>query len=211
MSLWGTIGEGVLNLIPGGNVALAAIKGVQSLAGVIGGETGAKIARGAAMIETGLKEVQPEKMPPELRVEALRERNRHEADMRDAAIRGKRLEFTADRQASTHATERAAQLEGTTRDLLALPVVGRLVIFLRGMQRPVWGFGTLWGDFMVFSGRWNVALQTDGNWTPEGMALILINLLVLGFLFGERAVKNLLPLVTRFLEAWGPGVRRGKG
>jgi len=33
------------------------------------------------------------------------------------------------------------------------------------------------------------------------VAFVLINLLVLGFLFGERAVKNLLPLVTSFLSA----------
>jgi len=92
--------------------------------------------------------------------------------------------------------ERIAALEGTASDLKALPVVGRLVIFLRGAQRPVWGFGSLYMDYMVFSKKWPLTPESY-----EEIAFWTINFLVLGFLFGERAVKNILPMVMAFLEA----------
>ena len=85
---------------------------------------------------------------------------------------------------------RIAEQEGTTKDLLALPFLGRIVIFARGVQRPVWGFATLYMDHQwFFSGAvFNEQQQT---------AMISINLLVLGFLFGERAIKNLEPLLIK--------------
>lgn len=90
-------------------------------------------------------------------------------------------------------TERIAQTEGTAKDLMSLPIVGRLLIFLRGAQRPVWGFATLWADYCWFSNEWGIL--TDKQET----ALIVINFLVLGFLFGERAIKNLEPLIMKLL------------
>ena len=93
-------------------------------------------------------------------------------------------------------TDRIALLEGTAKDLTALPLVGRVVIFLRGAQRPVWGFGVMYMDFMVFSSKW--ALLPDSY---QEIAFWTINVLVLGFLFGERAVKNVLPMVNAFLAA----------
>lgn len=85
---------------------------------------------------------------------------------------------------------RIAEQEGTTKDLLALPFLGRIVIFARGVQRPVWGFATLYMDHQwFFTGSvFNEQQQT---------AMISINLLVLGFLFGERAIKNLEPLLIK--------------
>ncbi len=100
-------------------------------------------------------------------------------------------------------TEAAAQLdkriekqEGTAQDLKALPVVGRIILFLRGCQRPLWGFFAMYLDY-----NW---LTTAGSSYTEqqGAALIVINLLVLGFLFGERTVKNLEPLI---LKVFGNG------
>jgi len=128
-------------------------------------------------------------MPPEKRAELkiaiAQETTKREIAANDAA-----------RDAESMVTERAAQLEGTASDLAQLGWIGRLVIGLRGVQRPLWGFGTGWLDIMVFSKSWPIE--------PDSMtevAFVLINLLVLGFLFGERAVKNLLPLVTSFLSA----------
>lgn len=87
--------------------------------------------------------------------------------------------------------ERIAISEGTAKDLLALPVIGRLLIFARGAQRPVWGFATLFADYMWFSGAWpDLTAQQES-------ALWVINLLVLGFLFGERAVQNVAPLIAQ--------------
>jgi len=91
--------------------------------------------------------------------------------------------------------KRIAEQEGTAKDLLQLPVIGRIMIFFRGAQRPVWGFGVLYFDFQVFSSVWTIPAGTMES------AFWIINFLVLGFLFGERAVKNVLPLVTQFLAS----------
>lgn len=88
---------------------------------------------------------------------------------------------------------RIKDLEGTAKDLLASGWPGRVVLFLRGAQRPAWGWGVLAFDFMYFTGR--IELGADGE-----KLLYIINLLVLGFLFGERAVKNVAPLVKDILE-----------
>ena len=105
-------------------------------------------------------------------------------------------------QAEAEFDKRLAEHEGTAADLRSLPVAGPVLIFLRGCQRPAWGFGALAVDWMVFSGAWNVSMTLpQGGWTPQGMALVAINVLVLGFLFGERAVRNVMPLVTRMLDA----------
>ena len=199
------IGEGVVDLLPGGKLALGAIKGVKAIANAVGGETGGKIAQGVAMVEEGLAEVQPENMPPEIKAEVLRERNRHEEAMREAEREDKRLDIAADQAAADQVTDRAAKLEGTAEDLLKLPVIGRIVLFLRGCQRPVWGFSALVMDWQLLSGSWTVELYnaTADAITAEGWIVLAINVLVLGFLFGERAIKNLLPLVAKVLEAWG--------
>lgn len=90
--------------------------------------------------------------------------------------------------------QRIKDMEGTAKDLKSIPVIGPFVIFLRGCQRPVWGYATLYMDFMVFSDRWKVLTETQES------ALWVINLLVLGFLFGERAVKNIMPLVVQYFK-----------
>lgn len=86
--------------------------------------------------------------------------------------------------------ERIAEQEGTASDLKAIPIAGHLIIFARGCQRPVWGFATLWIDYKWFFGSEKFDEQ-------QQTALIIINLLVLGFLFGERAIKNLEPIILR--------------
>jgi len=96
--------------------------------------------------------------------------------------------------------ERIALYEGTAADLKSIPVLGAIMIFARGAQRPIWGFATLWMDWGVFSGTWNIT----GNQILE-QAFYLINALVLSFLFGERAIANLMPLITNFMA-----VRQGK-
>ncbi len=94
-------------------------------------------------------------------------------------------------QAAKDLTDRIAILEGTAADLgESLP--GKIVLFLRGAQRPVWGYATL-----VFVGAW---LLGSPSFTPgQEQILYAIVLLVLGFLFGERAVKNVLPLFQKGL------------
>ncbi len=91
-------------------------------------------------------------------------------------------------EAEQAVTERVAQLEGTVSELKTIPFVGAFVIFTRAMQRQVWGYSTLYINFLWFSGQWKFTEQQES-------AMWVINLLVLGFLFGERAIQNIAPLI----------------
>ena len=91
-------------------------------------------------------------------------------------------------------TERIATLEGTASDLRAIPYVGPLVLFLRGLQRPLWGYATIYGNGMWFTGLWVLSERQES-------AMLAINFLVLGFLFGERAVQNIAPLILQMRQA----------
>lgn len=84
--------------------------------------------------------------------------------------------------------------EGTAKELQQFGVIGKLIIFLRGCQRPIWGYGTLYIDFMWFSGKWTGLTQQQES------ALWVVNLLVLGFLFGERAIKNVAPAIGEIFK-----------
>lgn len=90
---------------------------------------------------------------------------------------------------------RIAMYEGSSADLKGIPFLGPLLIMLRGLQRPVWGFAALYFDYGVFSGMWKLADNTVSN------AFWIVNLLVLGFLFGERAIMNVMPFFTQLAQA----------
>lgn len=90
-------------------------------------------------------------------------------------------------------TNRIALLEGTAADLKAIPFFGPIMLFLRGAQRPLIGYATIYLDFAVFSGLWQI--KTD----VQNSAFYIINLLVLGFLFGERAVRNVMPVIQNMM------------
>jgi hypothetical protein len=101
------------------------------------------------------------------------------------------------------ADQRIRDLEGTAGDLQHFGIIGNLLMLLRGSQRPIWGFAVMYGDFMVFSGRWQLShmqqLLPLGNGSSISLESVfwLINCLVLGFLFGERAMKNVLPMLIQ--------------
>lgn len=87
--------------------------------------------------------------------------------------------------------KRIAEQEGTAKDLRAVPILGSIILLARGAQRPIWGFATLWMDNQWFFGAF------EDFSSKQETALIVINILVLGFLFGERAVQNLTPLIIQ--------------
>ncbi|MCO1336272.1 hypothetical protein MO867_18225 [Microbulbifer sp. OS29] len=123
-----------------------------------------------------------------------------ETEREKARLDFENMEFQRIRQADAAAlaaeqaqTERIKALEGSASDLKSMPILGPLVLFLRGCQRPLWGFSTLYLDWLWFS-QWNL---TSGQET----ALIVINSLVLGFLFGERAVRNMSPMIAEVFKA----------
>lgn len=90
--------------------------------------------------------------------------------------------------------ERTIALEGTAKDLQMIPYVGAIIIFLRGAFRPVFAYFTLYADY--------VYLIQGMTWTERQETLLLaVNLLVLVFFFGERAMKNVIPLIAEVFTA----------
>lgn len=109
----------------------------------------------------------------------------------------KLLEFAKEQDEDFNS--RIKELEGTASDLKQFGWPGKIIIFLRGTQRPLWGYSVLYMDFMVFSGQWKIdefvkVVGTNTIGANIESAFWVINFLVLGFLFGERAMKNVLPL-----------------
>jgi hypothetical protein len=100
-------------------------------------------------------------------------------------------------------TKRVMEMEGTATDLKQAGSIGRIVLFLRGLQRPLWGFSVLYMDFMVFSGTWDLTQKTTESVTTMDLqsAFWIINFLVLGFLFGERAMRNVMPFFRHRMGA----------
>ncbi len=92
--------------------------------------------------------------------------------------------------ASIALDKRIAEQEGTATDLKAMPILGKIMLFLRGAQRPIWGYATLYIDFLWF-------FEVEQLSQQQEKALLIINVLVLGFLFGERTLLNLEPLLTK--------------
>lgn len=97
--------------------------------------------------------------------------------------------------------QRIAAYEGTASDLRGVPYIGPLLLLARGAQRPIWGYAVIWLDYKVYSGAWVISDQPELQ-----AAFYVINFLVLGFLFGERALVNLLPVLESLLA----NVRKNK-
>lgn len=129
--------------------------------------------------------------PPELSPEQKAEMT---VAIERLAIEKERDVNNAIEAAERRLTERIALLEGTASDLRAVPWIGPAVLFLRGLQRPIWGYATLYVNLMWFSGKWGSLSQTQES------AIWIINFLVLGFLFGERAIQNVAPLLTELMH-----------
>lgn len=107
-------------------------------------------------------------------------------------------EADADNEADRVLNARMAAMEGTAADLKAVPIAGPLMLFLRGSQRILIGYGTAWLDFDWLTG----GMQTLND--LQQRLLLTASLLVFVVLFGERAVKNIAPLVIDLL-----GQRKG--
>ncbi|CAH0533554.1 hypothetical protein VST7929_01424 [Vibrio stylophorae] len=149
---------------------------------------------GSGVAETVVKSVQ-RYFPPTL---SEKERMAIENAIRESA-RAHELKLIALAQAEQQAFEhRLVALEGTASDLKHFGVLGQLTVFLRGLQRPLWGFFVLYLDYQVFiQGRWPaLAVSAESELGLDiQSAFWMINFLVLGFLFGERAMRNVLPLL----------------
>ena len=124
----------------------------------------------------------------------------------DNAIRDHDIKLLAlAQQEDQRFNDRIKDMEGTANDLLSAGWIGKLIIMLRGAQRPIWGYFVLYMDYMVFSGRWDIVSPiADIEKVTDGLNMVsafwLINFLVLGFLFGERAIRNVLPIIKSLLN-----------
>lgn len=98
----------------------------------------------------------------------------------------------ADNDADKILTARMAVTEGTATDLTAVPYLGAAMLFVRGSQRIIISYGTAWIDWLWLSG----ALMLNDI---QQRMLFTATLLVFVVLFGERAVKNIAPLVIDLL------------
>ena len=125
-----------------------------------------------------------------------------DAELAEIQADADRREMQRERDAMEWANQQDAEffkftkdMEGTAADLKGVPVLGPIVIFMRGMFRPIFAYFTMYLDFMWFT--------TDtSHWTEQqNTAMIVINIIVLVFFFGERTVKNLLPLIGQVFGA----------
>ncbi|WP_444901696.1 hypothetical protein ACJJIG_21200 [Microbulbifer sp. SSSA007] len=121
------------------------------------------------------------------------ERSKARMDFESMELQRAREADAAALEAEKAHTERVRILEGSANDLKSIPLLGPVVLFLRGCQRPFWGFATIYLDWLWFS-EWDLTEKQE-------TALIVINFLVLGFLFGERAVRNVMPMITEAFRA----------
>jgi hypothetical protein len=69
------------------------------------------------------------------------------------------------------------------------------MLFLRGSQRIVIGYGTAWLDY-----EWLVGALGAPNDMQQRL-LFTASLLVFVVLFGERAIKNVAPVIADILAA----------
>lgn len=153
---------------------------LDKLGGILGGGTAGKIADIFANRITNKAEAEMARIDLE-KVIGDRE---HELRL---------AEVERDREAERQFNERTVALEGTANDLKALPFVGSVVIFLRGAFRPLFAYFTAYLDYRYY---------IDVGWTERQESLLLaINLLVLVFFFGERAMKNVMPLIAEVFAA----------
>jgi hypothetical protein len=154
---------------------------LEKIGGLLGGGLGTKIAEivGNRIEDKGKQQL------AQLELEKAIGDREHELQM---------AELAADAEAQKEFSERTQAMEGTAADLKVVPYVGAFVIFLRGAFRPLFAYFTAYLDWLYF-------YQTT-PWSDKQQALVYaVNMLVLGFFFGERALKNVLPLVAKVFEA----------
>lgn len=150
---------------------------LDKLGGLLGGGLGSKIAD----IVGSKIENKAEAENLRLQIEQAIGQRAHELQL---------AELEADRETERMFNERTIAMEGTASDLKSVPVLGAIVLFLRGAYRPLFAYFVAYLDFVYF--------VTGMAWTETQESLLFaINMLVIGFFFGERAAKNVLPLLAQ--------------
>mgnify|MGYP001048627781 CR=1 FL=1 len=91
------------------------------------------------------------------------------------------------------------QYEGSAEDYTKIPLFGPLLLLLRGIVRPGVTAAVIYFDSQYFT-----VVKSGAEAWPDGVAQILLwmNVLVLGFWFGERALKN-TGMIDSLTKAFG--------
>lgn len=90
-------------------------------------------------------------------------------------------------------------MEGTAADVKGIPLIGPVVIILRSLQRPLWGYATLFMAWKVFSGGWTLDAELTQQAFYFNLGMVVLTI------FGERALKNLLPVLAYFFPRLSVG------
>ena len=86
--------------------------------------------------------------------------------------------------------------EGEAKDYKDIPVIGPLMMLIRGIIRPGFTFAVALWDWQYFTAA---SLEL---WPHDKTNLLFaINIIVLIFWFGERTVQYVMPLINAFLQA----------
>lgn len=102
----------------------------------------------------------------------------------------RQLELEAEKEIEMEFSRRTSAMEGTASDLQHFGFLGKVVVFARGMFRPLFSYCVAYWDWVYF--------VSERTWTDQQQTLLLtVNLIVLVFYFGERAVKNLAPVLQK--------------
>jgi hypothetical protein len=114
-------------------------------------------------------------------------------------IKVKEIEHKINMEASTlghtiqtEFNEHVEAMTGTAKDLMAMGKLGKFMLFVRGMQRPGVVALVCLFDYNCYI---NMAVYSDRAMT----LLTAMNIVVLATLFGERAIKNVLPLLRAYM------------
>jgi len=95
--------------------------------------------------------------------------------------------LTEARKAESGFRDFVLQYEGSADDYTKIRFFGPLLILIRGIVRPGVTAAVMYFDFKYFT-----VIKSGADAWPAGMAQILMwmNIIVLSFWFGERAIKN---------------------
>lgn len=182
--------------------ALALAKFVPSILGLFGGPKAEDVANHVVSIaqtltgkptpDAALAAIQAD---PNLALQFQKAVLDQKVQLEQLAVQRAREDAAADNEGDRILTDRIAQLEGTASDLKGVPIAGPAMLFLRGSQRIVIGYGTAWLDYQWLTG----GLGALGD-MPQRL-LFTASLLVFAVLFGERAIKNVAPVIADIFAA----------
>jgi len=145
----------------------------------------------------------PDKSKMDLNLAISEEVKRHEMNLLEQA-HIETVEFN----------NRLKETEGTASDLLQAGFPGRIMLFLRGAQRIIWNMSILVIDLIwLFTDKIQLTMiqvpdpdypgrlisVADPITAAKLTVLVTLNMLAISFLYGERAFKNLTPMITTII------------